>query len=78
MRQGERVVIRMNYFPAWRASLDDIEVPVYADHGQLAFDAPRAGDYAVDLEYPRRRPLIAMSLLTFIVGSLAVCWTIRP
>lgn len=77
MRQGQRVVIRTNYFPAWRACLNDIEVPVYADHGQLAFDAPRAGDYVVELQYPRRRPLIAFSLLTFFVGSLAVCWTIK-
>jgi hypothetical protein len=77
MRQGERVVIRMNYFPAWRAYLDDIEVPVYGDDGQLAFDAPRDGEYVVDLKYPRRRALIAMALLSFLVGSLAVCWTIK-
>ena len=77
MRQGDRVGVRMNYFPAWRAYLDDIEVPVYADHGQLAFDAPRDGDYNIELKYPPRRPLIAMSLLSFLVGSLAMCRTIK-
>ena len=43
---GESVIVRMNYYPAWRAYVCDRPIEVYDSGGQLAFRAP---------EWPLRR-----------------------
>lgn len=70
--EGERVVVRMNYFPAWRARAGGLDVPLLAVDGQLAFAAPAGGDYIVRLEYPRRRWLIVAAVLAFAAGAAVV------
>jgi hypothetical protein len=69
---GDPVVVRMNYYPAWRAYHGDREIPLYSSDGQLAFRAPIAGSSAVRLEYPRYRWLILSGLGVFVAGV----WTL--
>ncbi|HVL68670.1 MAG TPA: hypothetical protein VM364_15515 [Vicinamibacterales bacterium] len=68
VRAGDRVVVRTNYFPAWRAHAAGREIPLTAASGQLAFDAPADGTCVVSLEYPRRRPLILLALAGLLAG----------
>jgi hypothetical protein len=72
VREGERVIVRMNYFPAWQARVGDRDVPIFAVDGQLAFVAPASGDYVVRLEYPRRPWLIAVAALALFAGGLVL------
>jgi hypothetical protein len=74
---GDLVVLRTNYYPAWRAYVNDREVPLRDADGQLAFNAPRAGSYVVRLVYPRYRGVSAFALLAFIVGGV-VLWRGTP
>jgi hypothetical protein len=62
------VVVRANYYPAWRARDGDREIPLYAADGQLAFRAPRDGSYVVHLVYPRYRWLTIAALVIFAAG----------
>ena len=65
---GEPVVVRTNYYPAWKARVGDQSVRVYSSNGQLAFDAPSAGSYLVRLEYPERRGLLLIALGVLVTG----------
>jgi hypothetical protein len=67
---GEPVVLRANYYPAWRAVVADRDVPLFDSGGQMAFRAPAAGSYVVRLEYPRYRWLSFLALIAFAAG----CW----
>jgi hypothetical protein len=69
---GDLVVVRANYYPAWRASSGDAGVPLFSSGGQLAFQAPRDGSYTVRLEYPRRRGLSLLALAAFLIGAFAL------
>ncbi len=73
VQRGERVIVRMNYFPAWRGRVGGLSVPLFAVDGQLAFVAPASGDYVVRLEYPRRLSLIIFALVVCIGGSVVIC-----
>jgi hypothetical protein len=68
VRAGEPVVVRANYYPAWRAHVDGTPVDLYPVDGQLAFRAPREGTYVVQLEYPRYRGLTLAALAVFLAG----------
>ena len=65
---GTPIVVRMNYFPAWRAAAGSQPVPLRSHDGQLAFDAPSSGDYVVDLTYPARRGLLLFGLAVWLCG----------
>jgi hypothetical protein len=67
---GDPVLVRANYYPAWRAAVDGTDVPLYSAGGQMAFLAPRNGDYVVRLEYPRYRMLSLLALLSLAAGGL--------
>lgn len=67
---GEPVVLRANYYPAWRAHVDGRDVPLFDSGGQMAFRAPAAGSYVVRLEYPRYRWLSVVAMTAFALG----CW----
>jgi hypothetical protein len=67
---GAPVVVRANYYPAWRAFADGREVALFDSAGQMAFRAPAAGSYVVTLEYPRYRWLSFLALTAFAIG----CW----
>jgi hypothetical protein len=69
---GSPVVIRANYYPAWRAFVDDEEVPIFDQDGQLAFRAPKAGTYRVRFEYPRYRGLSLLALVTLVIGLVGL------
>ena len=66
---GSPVIVRANYYPAWRAYAGGREVPLYSSSGQMAFDAPDSGSYVVRLEYPRYRWLSILALLAAIAGT---------
>jgi len=70
---GDLVVVRTNYYPAWRAFADERDVPLLSSGGQLAFRAPKSGAYTVRLEYPRYRGLSIFALLAFAAGT-AILW----
>ena len=69
---GDLVVLRTNYYPAWRAYLNDREVPLHNARGQLAFNAPQDGSYIVRLVYPRYRGVSAFALLAFAAGVVVL------
>jgi hypothetical protein len=70
---GEPVVVRTNYYPAWRAFAGGREVPLFPSAGQLAFRAPKSGSYTVRLEYPRYHGLSILALVALVAG-LVVLW----
>lgn len=69
---GGLVIVRANYYPAWRAFVDDREVELFSHDGQLAFSAPQAGTYTVLLEYPRYRWLNVIAVTTLLVGLVGL------
>jgi hypothetical protein len=71
-KAGDPVVVRANYYPAWRAFVNDTAVPLYSAQGQLAFRAPREGSYVVRLEYPRYRWLLLIAMACFAVGTICL------
>ena len=72
VKAGDPIVVRANYYPAWRAFVDRQEVPLGNSSGQLAFTAPRDGSYVVRLEYPRYRWLSALALLSVLAGFVCL------
>ena len=70
-QRGEIVTVRTNYHPAWRAQAR-AAVSLFDAEGQLAFAAPRDGDYDVELVYPRRPWLIPSALAALFLGALIV------
>jgi hypothetical protein len=66
---GTSVTIRMNYFPAWQARMGGQIIPLRAEDGQVAFDAPADGQYVVELLYPPRRWLLGLSALAWLAGA---------
>jgi hypothetical protein len=77
VRAGDQIVVRMNYFPAWRAHVNGRDVELFAVDGQLAFVAPTGGSYVVALEYPRRRPLIVLALAALLAGAVGLAYVGR-
>ena len=76
---GDEVVVRMNYYPAWRAFAGPREVELYATAGQLAFRTPDSGSYEIRLVYPSYRPQVLIALMGFITGIVAlVRWRAQP
>jgi hypothetical protein len=72
---GDPVLVRTNYYPAWRAESGGSAVALYAGDGQLAFRAPETGTYTVRLTYPRYRALSIVAAVTFIFGMLVMSRT---
>jgi hypothetical protein len=72
VHEGDLVVVRTNYYPAWRAFAGDREVALGSAGGQLAFKAPSSGSYTLRLEYPRYRALSLLALLAFVAGAVAL------
>ena len=68
VRAGDEIVMRANYYPAWRAYADGREVILYPAGGQLAFRAPTSGTYVVRLEYPRYRAINILAVVTLLTG----------
>lgn len=78
-RAGEPVIVRTNFYPAWRAHLGDREIALHARGGQLAFRAPESGSYVVRLEYPRYRWLSLIAVVVFVLGAWSLArWPERP
>jgi hypothetical protein len=75
MRAGDTVRLKSHWYPDWRAHADGREVPLFDVGGQLAFQAPGAGEHEVTLEFPTGRGaalaclalagLVALALLRF-------------
>lgn len=72
VRRGAVVVVRTNYFPAWRASAGGTPVELFNDKGQLAFLTPADGTYQVHLEYPSRAGWLFLAWLVVGVGAVAL------
>ena len=69
---GDEIVVRANYYPAWRAYSDGRELALYARDGQLGFRAPRSGSFVVRLAYPRYRAVSAVALTALVLGLWAL------
>ena len=65
---GSPVIVRTNYYPAWRAYADGREVELYSSDGQMAFRAPNGGTYVVRFEYPRYRWLSILAMTGAVAG----------
>ena len=72
VRAGDTVVVRTNYYPAWRAIADDRPVALTSAGGQLAFSAPRDGSYRVRLDYPKHTLAEATAGAGFFAGLLGL------
>lgn len=73
---GDLVIVRTNFFPAWRAAADGQDVRLFSSDGQMAFMAPASGSYSVHLTYPRRQWLSVLAGLMVCAGcvGLAIAW----
>ncbi len=71
-RAGEQVVVRANFYPAWRAWRGQRAVDLHPSDGLIAFHAPEDGSYTVRLEYPRYRGLSIGAVTTLIIGLIAL------
>jgi hypothetical protein len=71
-QRGEVVTVRTNYDSAWRARIERQAVPLFEVDGQLAFAAPRDGDYDVELLYSRRLWLIPSAIAAAILGAMII------
>ena len=69
---GEPVIVRANYYPAWRATVNGHDVPLYDSGGQLAFRAPATGTVVVKLRYPKYRWLNLSAAMVFLLGAVAL------
>ncbi|MCX6355719.1 MAG: hypothetical protein NTZ78_12585 [Candidatus Aureabacteria bacterium] len=67
--RGEKVVVRTNYSPAWRAYQGNNEIGLFSVDGQLAFVCPKDGNTIISLYFPKYRFLIIIALV-----SLALCF----
>ncbi len=72
VKEGESLVIRANYYPAWQATDGDRAIPLYAVGGQLGFRVPRSGSYTVQLHYPRYRGLSLLALAALAIGLVGL------
>lgn len=72
VHEGDRVVVRTNYYPAWTAASSGRTVTLVADGGQLAFAAPASGTYQVQLSYPRRTLFVIACWLLALVGAVVL------
>jgi hypothetical protein len=72
VREGEPVVLRTRYYPAWRAVVDGREVALRDIDGQLGFTAPSSGNYTVRLDYPRYRALSILAIVSLLAGSFVL------
>jgi hypothetical protein len=70
VRQGDRVVVRTNFYPAWTAWIDASAVPLTDAGGLLAFDAPRDGAYDIELRYPKRTGLLSLTFGAVLAATL--------
>jgi hypothetical protein len=75
---GSPVIVRANYYPAWRAYAGSSEVPLFASGGQMAFNAPASGSYVVRFEYPRYRWLSILAAAVAIAGFWIMSRLARP
>lgn len=66
---GEPVIVRTNYYPAWRAYHGDRDIALHSIEGQLAFRAPEDGSYVIRLAYPRYRWLILIAVAVFVSSA---------
>ena len=69
VKKGEKVIVRMNYFPAWRAFWEGHDVDLFNEDGQLAMQCPADGNMIIRLYFPRYTVLTIMAVL-----SLAACF----
>ena len=72
VREGDPVIVRTNYHPAWTARDEGREIAVRPVDAQLAFDAPRDGDYDVELVYPARRWLLPIAFASLLAGAWVI------
>ena len=75
---GDVVVLRGNYYPAWRARVGARAVALFAHGGQLAFRVPESGTYTVRLDYPTYRGLSLLALVSFLAGCWGLTRLVRP
>lgn len=65
MKKGEKVLLKSNYFPAWRMYFYDKEIHLEEKDRQVSFCAPEDGTYAV-------RMVFSKNVLSSILGILSL------
>ena len=68
VKEGSRVVVRSNYFPAWKAYYNNTDVPLINCNGQTGFRAPVTGDYTVTMQFPRYTAFYVMAATAFLLS----------
>jgi hypothetical protein len=66
---AQTVIVRTNFYPAWRATAGGRDLVLLDRGGQLAFTAPADGDFTIRLEYPRYRGLSLTALFALLLGA---------
>lgn len=69
--KGEKMVLRMNYFPSWRAFWKGGEVQLVNEEGQMGIWCPESGDITIYLQFPKYR-LITMLIVVTLVATLLI------
>jgi len=69
VKKGDSVVLKMNYFPEWKAYYKDREIPVFNYGEQLAIKMPFEGEGTIIFKYPKH---YLLSFLIFISFTCAV------
>jgi hypothetical protein len=72
------VLLRTNYFPAWKAYFNNKEIPLANFNGQIGFRAPDSANYTVRLKYPRYAFLNILAAITLISSGLLSYKKIMP
>ena len=67
VQRGAKVIIRTNYFPAWRAFWGNHEIKLINEGGQLALLCPSDGDQVVYLHFPKYKSLTVLAFLALLL-----------
>lgn len=77
-QKGSKVVLRTNYFPAWKAYYNNKEIPLINFQGQIGFIAPDSGDYKVEMKYPRYTILNILAIIAIMLSGFLSYKRILP
>lgn len=67
VERGAKVIIRTNYFPAWKAFWEKHEVNLFNEDGQLALRCPADGDLVIYLHFPKYKFLTMAAILSLLM-----------
>jgi len=68
MLEGEEVLLKSNYFPAWKAYFNGKRVDLREKDRQVLFNAPANGSYSIKMVFPKYAPLSIVSIASLFLA----------